>query len=95
MLSLLLKNGANPNLKDDAGKVALHVIVNSLDLRMPSDIERSLDCVDILLQSNYSGLDHEPVDIEAKCSIGFNALDYAIVSGIKVQSLDIFFPISL
>ncbi len=76
-----MENGANPNLKDDTGKVALHVIVNSLDLRMPSDIEKYLDCMDVLLQSN-SGQDQEPVDVEIKCSIGFNALDYAIVSGI-------------
>jgi len=83
VVALLLKNGADPNLKDDTGKAALHELVCSLDLSMQTEeIERYLDCLDIFLQSN-TGRDHEPVDLEAKCSIGFNALDYAIVSGIN------------
>lgn len=83
-MALLLKNGADPNLKDDTGKTTLHELICSLDLSMQTEeIERYLDCLDILLQSN-TGRDHEPVDLEAKCSIGFNALDYAIVSGMNI-----------
>ncbi len=78
--SLLLLKGADPNLKDNAGKSSLHELISSFDLS--SDVEekeRFLECLDILLESEGRG--HSPVDLEAKCSFEFNPLNYAIFSG--------------
>jgi len=80
MVSLLLRNGADPNIKDAVGKTPLHELASSFDLSSDEEEkERFLECLDILLDSEGRG--HSPVDLEAKCSFDFTPLNYAIFSG--------------
>ena len=83
VVCLLLRNGADPNLKDAVGKTPLHELVSSFDLSSDEEEkERFLECLDILLDSEGRG--HSPVDLEAKCSFDFTPLNYAIFSGIII-----------
>ena len=80
VVSLLLRNGANPNAKDDNGRTTLHELVRSINFSTSEEDKTSmLECLDVFLEND--GKDNEPLDLEFKCSKGFSALNYAIFSG--------------
>lgn len=81
VVSLLLRHGANPNAKDNNGKTTLHELVRSIHFSTnEEDKINMLECLDVFLDND--GEDNEPLDLEAKCSEGFSALNHAIFSGI-------------
>lgn len=86
VVSLLLQNGADPNVKDDLGKTPLHELLSSFNFSSNEGVkERMLACLDVLLGSD--GIGNEPVNLEAKCSYGFSPLNYAVSSGIHIYRL--------
>ena len=75
---------ADPNVKDDFGKTPLHELLSSFNFSTNEGVkERMLACLDVLL--GRDGLGNEPVNLEAKCSSGFSALNYAVSSGMHIS----------
>ncbi len=65
-VSKLLKNGANPNVKDDTGQAALHHVIWQLrQSRTTEELKGYEECLDALLDLNKS-ISTEKLDLEAK-----------------------------
>lgn len=92
-VSKLLKNGANPNVKDDEGQTALHHVIWQLgQSRTTEELKGYGECLDSLLDPNKhistERLDQlsyrpiYPVDVSIQDNEGDTALHLATRNGI-------------